>query len=276
MYRLLEFIRRSYVTLLFIVLEIIAIGLYARSTYYTQATILARANALTGGLAGAITDIDGYFSLARENEALTERVATLEQRLAFYEGQNSAASDFDISELQYEFMPAKVVSSTINRTHNFITLNKGLRDGVMNDMAVLSPSGEAVGYILDCSERYSVAISILNTSFRTGCKIKGDGYSGSIEWDGGSTYEVTMKELSKYAKIEIGAEVVTTGVSHYFPSDMLIGRVVSYELDESKTYYNAKVRLAADFSNLYNVVLVKYIDREEVVRLEQSAKGKIY
>ena len=41
MYRLLEFIRRSYVTLLFIVLEIIAIGLYARSTYYTQATILA-------------------------------------------------------------------------------------------------------------------------------------------------------------------------------------------------------------------------------------------
>jgi cell shape-determining protein MreC len=57
---------------------------------------------------------------------------------------------------------------------------------------------------------------------------------------------------------------------------MLIGRVVSYELDESKTYYNAKVRLAADFSNLYNVVLVKYIDREEVVRLEQSAKSKIY
>jgi rod shape-determining protein MreC len=173
-------------------------------------------------------------------------------------------------------MPARVVSSSINRTHNFITLNKGLRDGVMNDMAVLSPSGEAVGYILDCSERYSVAISILNTSFRTGCKIKGDGYSGSIEWNGGSTYSVTMCELSKYAKIEIGAEVVTTGVSHYFPSDMLIGWVESYELDESKTYYNATVRLAADFSNLHNVILVKYIDREEVVGLEQSAKSKVY
>ena len=180
-----------------------------------------------------------------------------------------------MAELQYEFMQAKVVSSSINRVRNFITLNKGLRDGVMSDMAVLSPSGEAVGYILECSERYSVAISILNTSFRTGCKIKGDGYSGSIEWNGGSPYEVTMRELSKYAKIEIGAEVVTTGVSHYFPSDMLIGWVESYELDESKTYYNAKVRLAADFSNLHNVVLVKYIDREEVVRLEQSAKNKV-
>ena len=85
-----------------------------------------------------------------------------------------------------------------------------------------------------------------------------------------------MRELSKYAKIEIGAEVVTTGVSHYFPSDMLIGWVESYELDESKTYYNAKVRLAADFSNLHNVVLVKYIDRSEVVELERSAKSKIY
>ena len=276
MYRLLEFIRRSYVTLLFIVLEAIAIGFYARSTYYTQATILAGANALTGGLAGAITDIGGYFSLARENKALAKRVADLEQQLAYYGGLVDTTATIDIAELQYEFMPARVVSSSINRTHNFITLNKGLRDGVMNDMAVLSPSGEAVGYILDCSERYSVAISILNTSFRTGCKIKGDGYSGSIEWNGGSTYSVTMCELSKYAKIEIGAEVVTTGVSHYFPSDMLIGWVESYELDESKTYYNATVRLAADFSNLHNVILVKYIDREEVVGLEQSAKSTVY
>ncbi|MBQ3259768.1 MAG: rod shape-determining protein MreC [Alistipes sp.] len=276
MYRLLEFIRRSYVTLLFVVFEVVAIGIYARSTYYTQATILARANAVTGGLAGAITDIGGYFSLAKENRALTERVAELEQRLAFYDGMVDTSREVDISELQYEFMPARVVSSSINRSRNFITLNKGLRDGVMNDMAVLSPSGEAVGYILDCSERYSVAISILNTSFRTGCKIKGDGYSGSIEWNGGSPYEVTMCELSKYAQIEVGAEVVTTGVSHYFPSDMRIGWVESFELDDSKTYYNAKVRLAADFSNLYNVVLVKYIDREEVVGLEQRAKGMVY
>ena len=84
MYRLLEFIRRSYVTLLFVVFEVIAIGIYSRSTYYTQATLLARANALTGGVAGAITDIGGYLSLSRENKALTTRVAELEQRLAYY------------------------------------------------------------------------------------------------------------------------------------------------------------------------------------------------
>ncbi|MBO5875858.1 MAG: rod shape-determining protein MreC [Alistipes sp.] len=276
MYRLLEFIRRSYVTLLFVVFEIIAIGIYSRSTYYTQATILARANALTGGLAGTITDIGGYFSLASENRALTARVAELEQRLSYYGGLVDTTATIDIAELQYEFMQARVVSSSINRARNFITINKGLRDGVMSGMAVLSPSGEAVGYILDCSERYSVAISILNTSFRTGCKIKGDGYSGSIEWNGGSPYEVTMRELSKYAQIEVGAEVVTTGVSHYFPSDKLIGRVESFELDESKTYYNAKVRLAADFSNLHNVILVKYIDREEVMGLEHGAQSRGY
>ena len=276
MFRLLEFIRRSYVTLLFVLFEVIAIGIYARSTYYTQATLLARANALTGGVAGALTDISGYFSLAKENGRLTERVAELEQRLAFYDKQVDTEQEIDIADLHYEFMPARVVSSSINRTRNFITINKGLRDGVMNDMALLSPAGEAVGYIIDCSERYSVAISILNTSFRTGCKIKGDGYSGSIEWMGGSPYEVTMRELSKYAKIEVGAEVVTSGVSHYFPSDMRIGWVESFELDESKTHYNAKVRLAADFSNLYNVVLVKNINREEVVDLEKRAKKKFH
>ena len=274
MYRLLEFIRRSYVTLLFVLFEVIAIGIYARSNCYTRATMLTRASALTGGVAGAISDIGGYFSLAKENRKLTERVAELEQLLSYYDRDVDSASEIDIAELQYEFMAARVVSNSINSSNNFITLNKGMRDGVVSDMAVLSPSGEAVGYILDCSERYSVAISVLNTSFRTGCKIKGDGYSGSIEWDGGSTYEVQMRELSKYARIEIGAEVVTSGVSHYFPSDMLIGWVESYELDDSKTYYNARVRLAADFTKLHQVVLVKYIDREEVVDLERRAKGK--
>ena len=45
-YRLIEFIRRSYVTILFVALEIVAISFYARSNYYTQARILARANAV--------------------------------------------------------------------------------------------------------------------------------------------------------------------------------------------------------------------------------------
>ncbi len=44
MYKLLEFIRSTYVVFLFVAIEAIAASYYARSSYYTQARMLARAN----------------------------------------------------------------------------------------------------------------------------------------------------------------------------------------------------------------------------------------
>lgn len=277
MYRLIEFLRRTYVTILFVILEIVAISFYARSTYYTQARLLSRANTVTGGISTAISDMGKYFSLGRENALLTERVAQLEQELTMYRTvMADSLAIREAAELQYEYIPARIVSNSINRTRNFMTLNRGLRDGVTTDMAVLSPSGEAVGYILACSERYSVALSILNTSFRTGGKIVGDDYSGSIEWDGVNPHKVQMHELSKYADIKVGAEVVTSGFSHYFPAGMLIGTVESFELDRTQTSYDAVIRLAVDITKLYNVVLVKNIGLGEAVQLEEEAEHKIY
>ena len=57
MRKLLEFIRSIYVMVLFVVLEAIAVGYYAHSTYYTQARLLARSNQVVGGVHGMFADI---------------------------------------------------------------------------------------------------------------------------------------------------------------------------------------------------------------------------
>ena len=44
MYKLIEFLRRIYVAVLFVVFEAIAIGYYAHSSNYTQAKLLTRSN----------------------------------------------------------------------------------------------------------------------------------------------------------------------------------------------------------------------------------------
>lgn len=272
-YKLVEFIRRSYVTILFIVLEVAAINCYAHSTPYTRARLLASANSVFGGISDMIAGVGDYFSLSRENRILVSRVAELEQQVEHLR-RTVEEGGLEAAELQYEFIAARVVSNSINRTHNFITVNRGLRDGVVNDMAVLAPSGAVVGYILDCSERYSVAISVLNTSFRTSGKIAGDEYSGSIKWEQKNPYEAVMYELSKYATIEVGAQVVTTGFSHYFPAELPIGTVESFEMDDARTSYTAVVRLAADMTKLHNVLLVKNIGQGEAVQLETDVKLK--
>ena len=58
MYKLIEFLRRIYVAVLFVVFEAIAIGYYAHSSNYTQAKLLTRSQAREslGGLSRLIND----------------------------------------------------------------------------------------------------------------------------------------------------------------------------------------------------------------------------
>lgn len=274
MHKLIEFIRSVYVVVLFVVLEALAVSYYAHSTNYTQARLLARSTRLVGGVHGFFAGIGHYFSLGRENRLLLDRVTRLEERLAQYEEAATAARldsyMQDIGEAKYRFAVASVVSNSTNRLQNLLTLNRGLRDSIQTEMAVLSPDGAMVGYVVACTDRYSVALSVLNTSFRASGKLADSDYSGSICWDGLDPHVVVLDELSKYADPKPGDEVVTTGFSQYFPPDVLIGRVESATLNETRTAYTVRVRLAAELSRLSDVVLVGNRDLYEIRALQQS------
>lgn len=274
MRKLLEFIRSVYVVVLFVVLEAIAISYYAHSTYYTQARLLARSNQVVGGVHGLFAGVRHYFSLGRENRELLAHVARMKERLALYEEAETAARldgyMQDIGVSKYRIMTASVTSNTVNRAQNLIVLNRGRRDGVAEEMAVLSSDGAMAGYVVDCTERYAVAMSVLNTSFRASGKLADAEYYGSIYWDGLDQNVVILGELSKYADPKPGQEVVTTGFSQYFPADVLIGWVESASLNETRTAYTVRVRLAAEMSRLNEVVLVGNRDFYEIRNLQQS------
>lgn len=276
MRKLFEFIRSVYVVVLFVALEVAAISYYAHSTHYTQARLLARSNQVAGGVHGFFAGIRRYFTLGRENRLLLGRVAQLEERLAQYEeAETNARLDSymqDIGESKYRFATASVVANTVNRAQNLITLNRGRQDGVVEEMAVLSPDGAMAGYVVDCTERYAVAMSVLNTSFRASGKLVGSDYFGSIYWDGADPHTVVLDELSKYADPQPGQEVVTTGFSQYFPADVLIGWVESAELNETRTAFKVRVRLAAEMSRLTDVILVENRDLTEIRDLQNSEK----
>ena len=281
MYKLIEFLRRIYVVLLFIAIEAIALNYYAHSSYYTQAKILSRAHSVAGGIQSTIFGVKHYFTLRSENEALAQRVAELEGRLSYYRDKeiNAITDSISLEGLdptlveslsQYRYTTARIISNSISRSRNFITLNRGRMHGVMVDMAVISPSGVMIGYVVGCSERYSIVLPMLNSDFRTSGKIVGDEHFGSISWSGNSSYKVEMTDLSKHADIEIGDEVVSTGLSHYFPEGIKIGYVESFSINDTQTSYNVIIRLAADMTKLNNVILIENLDYGEIKELEDN------
>lgn len=274
MQKLILFIKRVYVPLLFIIFEIVALRYYAHSSSYAEARLLTASNRIVGGVYGSISGIGDYFGLRRENRLLLDEVARLNNELTRYrENEVYQLLDSLGSEIEtkYTYMTARVIRNSVGRMRNFITLNKGLRDGVETDMAVLTPSGAMVGYVISCSERYAVCISILNVDFNASGKLAGDGHSGSIYWDGKSTEKIQMHELSKYAAVEVGDTVVSTGYSHFFPEDVAIGYVTSVSADQTTSSYDLELRLAADMTRLNDVVLIKNVDLYELEALEAEA-----
>ncbi len=279
MRKLIEFVRSVYVAVLFVILEVAALSYYAQSNAYTQARLLTRSNQVVGGVQGLFTRVRTFVSLGKENRALTERVAALEQELAAYreaEAQGDLRLLADTMRRQaYFFSTARVTASTINRSRNFVVIDRGSRQGVELDMALLADNGAMLGYIVSVSKNYAVAMTLLDRHFQASGKLSHDPtYYGSIHWEGGDSRYVTMTELSKYADIHVGDQVVSTGFSEFFPPEIPIGEVDSFTLNEMGTYYTVKIRLAADLSSLSEVILAQNRDREEVKGLEAKLKKR--
>lgn len=273
MHRLLEFIKRIYVVLLFILLEGIAIWQYATSTPYTEAKILSRTTAMGGYFSKKITNIDRFFSLADENDMLTHRVAELEQTLererellanyteASWQMQMQGSDD----DLHYIYYPARVASMTISHLRNYIVLDKGERDGIKKNMGVITPDKNLVGYIISCSERYSVAMPVINTEFTMGGCLSMTNYTCSLRWTGDSPYHVSIIDVSTYAQPEVGMPVEVW--SERLPEGVIVGHIEKFEHNAAKTAYSARLRLAVDMSALDNVLIVENTHYGEIEQL---------
>lgn len=279
MIKLILFIKKIHFFLLFIILESLAVHYYANSTSYTKVKLVTASNYVVGGLYAQLSGVGSYFNLRSENRRLLEELARVHNQLDSLRPDTSrlasvllTAQDslllFNQGTRRYEYYDARVVNNSFTRQENYITLNKGVRDGMEPNMAVIAGGGIA-GYVLSCSDRYSVCMSVLNRNFNTSGRIKGEEYFGSVYWDGISYEYVTLTEIPKYAPIERGDTILTTDYSSIFPPDVMIGTVESFEL-RNATYYEVKVRLHADIAALSNVLAVKYLDANERNALEES------
>ena len=275
MRKLIEFIRSIYVVALFVVLELAAVNYYAGATAYTEARLLAQSARLTGGMHSAITDAGNFLRLGRENRALTERVAQLEEQVATLRSQLSESS-LGVSEatfegVKYRMVEAAVVSITTHRANNYIIVNRGSNDGVRAGMGITTGDGAIVGYVVECSPRHAVGVTLLSEVFRgSGAPVGGSNYQGSITWDGKNPHFVTLEGLSKYAEPEVGQKVFSTGFESYFPAGLLIGTIESATLDQVGTTYTVRVRLAADLSAMNNLVIIENLDHQEINDLQSS------
>ncbi len=276
MHRLIEFIKRVYVILLFILLEGVALMQYANSTPYAEAKILSRTTAVGAAVSGAVSDVAHFFALPDENSMLTARIAELEQTLDRERGLRPSGgaldeerlADLNFDDVQYRYYPSRVVSLTTNRQRNYIVVDKGERDGIKRNMGVITPDRKLVGYVVSTSRRYSVVLPLLNTEFGIGGRIVENNYACSIRWSGSSAHYVEAQDISTYAEPREGMAVEVS--SERLPQGVLIGHIEEYTHNAAKTAYSARLRIAADMSTLENLLIVENTHYGEIEGLLEA------
>jgi len=161
-----------------------------------------------------------------------------------------------------------VVNNSTNKRFNYITLNKGIKDSIETEMAVVTNYG-VVGVINRVSKNYSTAISILNPGLKISVKIKRNGYFGPLSWEGERIDECVLNEIPQHVDLEKGDTIVTSGYSAIFPEGILIGFIDDYKLKDGN-FFEIKVKLALQMKSLNHVNIVNNRLKEEQIRLESE------
>lgn len=171
--------------------------------------------------------------------------------------------------IPYSYIAAKVISNTVNKQFNYITINKGLVDGIRTDMGVVGGNG-IVGVVIGVSEHYATVLSALHLKWATNAKLLKSNHAGILRWEGNDPKIARLDNIPYHVEVEEDDMVVTSGFSSFFPQGILIGKVIKVEHDGANNFQQIKVEFSTDFSSLYYVYVINNRDQKEILNLQNS------
>jgi rod shape-determining protein MreC len=278
---LLEFIKRYSHVLLFITLQVMCVKSYLGNIKATSKN--DKLNDNSKKLPGAVLSkkqavVTDYFTLKEVNDSLLNENKRLREKLYQMEvgvpmtdslGIVTYKRDSTEREYRYKYYAARVLTCTFDDANNYVTINRGFRDGIKRGMAVISGTG-IVGEIKTVGPNHSVAVSILSARKRVSVQLK-DGTLGFTTWDDFDSRYVTLQDVPPSSKMNRGDTVYTSGYS-FFPANIMVGRLAKItKVGENQRY---KVALSTNFRTLRYVYVVEDITAQFIQPLQDSARAQ--
>lgn len=216
--------------------------------------------AMSAGVSSVRRVWGGYVGLRQlkaENESLKERLTRLEVDLQQQRtladrsrGLQNLLQLRDQSKLTT--VAAEIIGAGATPDFRTMTINRGSRDGLRADMAVIAPAG-IVGRVVVPSARAAKVQLVIDRNAAAGAIIERSRAQGVIV--GGGDERLRMDYVSEAADIVAGDVVMTSGIDGIFPRGFLIGQVESVEKN-GPAYKRITVRPAVDFRALEEVLVV--------------------
>lgn len=256
-------------------------ALLFRFNNYQSSAFFTSSNYMAGVVYEMANQVTGYFHLKSINDDLVQKNVELELQLEHLQERldDLTEDSTGIERIKkeslagYDILKAKVINNSLTHADNYITLDKGEKDGVKSEMGVVDGNG-VVGIVYLTSTNYSIVIPILNSKSSISCKIKRSDYFGFLKWEGGSSGYALVKDMPRHSLFSLGDTIVTSGHSAVFPAGIPIGTVEDITDSHDGLSYLLKVKLFTDFGKLNDVRVITQKGQEEQRNLEQRVKRR--
>jgi rod shape-determining protein MreC len=283
---IISLIQKFFNLILFVGIEIVCMLMIAKTNTLQGNDLMNSANLGIAFWYKKQTGVSTYFGLRQMNDSLLNENTRLRQQLAKYSeidilNNNAVTRSYTLNDsvhsvqyAHYTYYQARVVNNSVNSASNFITINRGYKDGIEKNMAVISSNGIA-GRITNVSAHFATALSILNNKQSLSAKLK-NGTSSFVYWEeGASPDELFMKGIPPDIVVKLGDTVFTTSYSTLFPADMIVGtvqKIFKLKKDNSQILH---LKPATNFRNMQYVYVIKNDYMEERRKLEDTTKKQL-
>lgn len=213
---------------------------------------------------GIFDNVDSLLNTYKENQHLKARLeefASVQAEVTDLRSENDQLKEIVGKEADlrdYNPIQATVIARNPDQWEEKIILNRGVSDGVELDMAVLTAQG-LIGKVSLVTKTTSTVelVSTQNPNYRVSAMVIGgeDGIFGLIEGFDADRRELLLKRIDAEVEIEVGQQVVSSGLGGIFPKGLIIGEITEITIDEFGLTQLAYVKPAADFTLLNHVMI---------------------
>lgn len=269
MYNLLRFIQKHHFVILFLVLEVLCVVMLTMTQSYHRQKRINTTNDIVGKIYQTGTRVGDYFRLGKINSELAEENAMLRRQLAVVTDTTQGYQQYVNVDTIYNFIPARVVNSTVNRPNNYLLIDKGRADGIEKDMGVVSSNG-IVGIVTDVSAHYASVMSLLHSYSTISVRLKNnDDQLTTLRWETTNYRYGVVDGIPTHLHPQKGDTVVTSSYSFIFPENLMAGTVEELLPSPSGTLNKAKIKYATDFASLKTVYIIQHTNKAELDSLCQ-------
>jgi rod shape-determining protein MreC len=234
------------------------------------------ANFISGGLYNKVNSINEYFHLKSENQLLNEENARLKNQLEIIQTAKNdsiyTVIDTTYNIQKYEYTVAKVINNNFVKRNNYLTINKGTNNGISPELGVVNSKG-IIGVVKNVSPKFATVLSILNSNSKINVRLKNSNHFGSLIWNGNDYNFVQIIDFPRQAKLKKGDTIITGGKSAIFPEGISVGTIHTIVI-KNHQYHQINVKLFNDMSAIGQVQIVKNLQKEEQLNLEEKSNNE--